>query len=278
MSDASVAKKTGRTWKEWVSVLDRGGAAKLAHPKIASLLHEEHGLTSWWAQTVTVGYERIRGLREKGQKRDGTFAVNKSKVYPVSLEALWKGFCRCDIWLEGAKLRMSKATKHKTMHMRWADGTPVDVGFVSKGPAKSQVALSHSKLATRAEAARLRTFWAERLCREGARRDPPRPPWLTPRATLGCPPQLVPGKGLGLRFLARAPWESGFPSPPLRNPSGRTGQKEPGLLEPGREVAMMSRFLAQTPSVLAHALYLGLGFAVVVGTLAAGQWLFALAN
>ena len=40
----------------------------------------------------------------------------------------------------------------------------------------------------------------------------------------------------------------------------------------------MSRFLAQTPSVLAHALYLGVGFAVVIGTLAFGQWLFALAQ
>ena len=121
-SDSSVAKKTGRSWKEWVSVLDRAGAAKLEHGAIAELLHEQHGVPGWWAQTVTVGYERIRGLREKGQRRDGTFEVGKSKVYHVPLAELWTVFCRCDRWLDGQKLRMHKATKHKCMRMRWSDG------------------------------------------------------------------------------------------------------------------------------------------------------------
>jgi hypothetical protein len=163
MSDVSLTKKTGRTWKEWVSVLDREGAAKLPHPEIARRMREEHGLPSWWAQTVTVGYERIRGLREKGQRRDGSYEVTKTKVYPVSLEDLWKGFLLCKVWLEGGKLRMSTATKHKSMHMRWTDGTPVDAAFLSKGPRKSQLALTHRKIATRAEAERLRTYWGERL-------------------------------------------------------------------------------------------------------------------
>jgi hypothetical protein len=163
MSDASVAKRTGRTWKEWVGVLDSAGAAKLTHTEIARMVGNRHGLPDWWAQTVTVGYERIRGLREKGQRRDGTFEVSKSKVYPVPLEELWKGFLRCKVWLGGETLRMSKATKHKTMRMRWKDGTPVDAGFYSKGPGKSQVSLGHRKLASRAEAERLRTFWGERL-------------------------------------------------------------------------------------------------------------------
>ena len=162
-SDASVSKGTGRTWKEWASVLDRAGAAKLAHSEIARIVHEEHGIPGWWSQSVTVGYERIRGLRQKGQRRDGTFEVGKSKVYPVSLEELWKGFLRCKEWLDGKKLRMSKATKHKYMHMRWTDGTPVDAGFYAKGPGKSQVALSHRKITTREEAERLRAYWGERL-------------------------------------------------------------------------------------------------------------------
>jgi hypothetical protein len=163
MSDASVAKGTGRSWKEWVELLDRAGAAKLPHAEIARLVHEEHGVPGWWSQSVTVGYERIRGLRQKGQRRDGSFEVSKSKVYPVPLEDLWKGFCRCKVWLDGAKLRMSKATKLKYMHMRWTDGTPVDAGFYSKGPGKSQVALAHRKIASREEAERLRAYWGERL-------------------------------------------------------------------------------------------------------------------
>jgi hypothetical protein len=167
MKDAAVAKKTGRTWKEWVRVLDRDGAAELPHGKIAELLHDRHSVPDWWAQMVTVGYERIRGLREKGQRRDGTFDVSKSKTYPVTVAELWKVFMRCKEWLDGEKLRMSTATKHKTMRMKWSDGTPVEAYFLEKGPAKSQLALSHRKLTSRAEAARLRTYWSERLVKIG---------------------------------------------------------------------------------------------------------------
>jgi len=168
MSDAAVAKKTGRTWKEWVSVLDRAGAAVLSHTEIAQLLYERHDVRGWWAQMVTVGYERIRGLREKGQRRDGSFEVGKSKTYSVPIAELWKVFCRCKLWLGGETLRMSKATKYKTMRMKWSDGTPVDAYFLEKGPAKSQLALQHRKLTSRAEAARLRTYWGERLAAIGA--------------------------------------------------------------------------------------------------------------
>jgi len=167
MSDAIVAKKTGRTWQQWVDELDRAGAASLPHAKIARLLSDDFGTPAWWTQMLTVGYERIRGLREKGQQRDGSFAVNKSKTYDVPLAELWLGFVRCDRWLDGASLRMSKATKHKYMRMRWEDGTPVEAGFTAKGDGKSQVALSHSKLATRADAERLRKFWGERLAALG---------------------------------------------------------------------------------------------------------------
>lgn len=163
MSDAAVAKKTGRTWREWVAELDRSGALALPHPAIARLLRTEHRLPSWWAQMVTVGYERIRGLREPGQRRDGRFDVNKSKTYPVSRLRLWTAFGRCKSWLGEEGVRMSKATKPKSMRMRWADGTPIEVNFFDKGPAKSQVQLQHKNRPTREDAARLRAFWGERL-------------------------------------------------------------------------------------------------------------------
>ena len=73
MSDDTVRAKTDRTWPEWVRILDAKGATSMPHRDIAVYVHEAHGVSRWWAQTVTVGYERIRGLREKGQRRSGTF-------------------------------------------------------------------------------------------------------------------------------------------------------------------------------------------------------------
>jgi hypothetical protein len=41
--------------------------------------------------------------------------------------------------------------------------TNVDVNFLPKGDAKSQVAVEHSKLADPGEAERMKAYWGERL-------------------------------------------------------------------------------------------------------------------
>jgi hypothetical protein len=72
MSDESVARRTGRTWAEWVGVLDRAGSAQEPHGEIARYV-SSLGTPDWWSQMVTVGYERIRGLRDRGQRRGGGY-------------------------------------------------------------------------------------------------------------------------------------------------------------------------------------------------------------
>jgi hypothetical protein len=168
MSDAAVAKKTGKSWSEWVTELDRHSAASLEHRAIAKLLHETHELPAWWAQTVTVGYERIRGKRVQGQRSDGTFAATKSKVFPVPLAELWTAFVRCDRWLAEPRVRMRKASKHKVMRMRWTDGTPIEAVFAAKGEHKSQVQVQHDRLDSREAALRMRGYWEEKLARLAA--------------------------------------------------------------------------------------------------------------
>ena len=42
----------------------------------------EHGVPGWWAQGVTVEYEKARGLRPIGGDRDGTYNVTASKTSP----------------------------------------------------------------------------------------------------------------------------------------------------------------------------------------------------
>jgi len=99
MSDDKVAAKTGRTWKEWVRVLDADGAADMPHRDIAALLHGKHGVPDWWAQTVTVGYERIKGLRDRGQRRGGGYEAGKSRTFGVPVKALY------DAWANEAARR-----------------------------------------------------------------------------------------------------------------------------------------------------------------------------
>jgi hypothetical protein len=71
-SDAKLKAKTGCTWERWVRALDRQGAGQMSHREIAALVNEKYKVDEWWSQTVTVGYERIKGLRARAQRRDGT--------------------------------------------------------------------------------------------------------------------------------------------------------------------------------------------------------------
>src|ERR1043166_6292617 len=83
ISDAALKKATGCTWQRWVKALDHDEAYAWTHARIAKHVREKYKTPSWWTQPVTVGYERIRGLRSRGQQRDGTHRTSKSKVMPV---------------------------------------------------------------------------------------------------------------------------------------------------------------------------------------------------
>ena len=83
MSDASVHKGSGKSWAEWVALLDNACAAEKSHGEIASFV-SSLGTPAWWSQMVTVGYERIRGLRTKGQRRDGGYEASKSRTFQRS--------------------------------------------------------------------------------------------------------------------------------------------------------------------------------------------------
>jgi hypothetical protein len=165
-SDAILKEKTGCSWERWVKALDRANAHTWPHSKIAKYVSEKYQIPGWWAQTVTVGYERIKGRRAIGQRADGSFEADKSKTFPVALERLYRAFSHAPSrvhWLPDVDLAIRTATRHKSMRITWPDRTAVDVWFVGKGPRKSQVALAHRKLPDRVAVDRLKQYWTERL-------------------------------------------------------------------------------------------------------------------
>lgn len=167
IKNATVKAKTGLTWREWVEALDAAGAREMDHTAIAK--HVSAGwpkIGGWWAQSVTVGYERIRGLRLKGQDRDsGTFEANKSRTFPVGVERLYEAFedeARRAAWLD-ADLELLTCRPNKSVRMRFADDTRVQAYFTAKGADKSSVAVQHAGLSRQADIAERKDFWASRF-------------------------------------------------------------------------------------------------------------------
>ena len=170
MSDEAVRAKTGCNWERWVRALDYAKATKMSHRDLAMYVYDKYEVSAWWAQTVTVGYERIRGLREIGQRRDGTYEVNKSKTIGVPIAKLYRAFGdkRTRVrWLPDARLAIRTSRREKSMRITWEDGTPLDVYFTAKGAAKSQVNVQHRKLPNKAATAKMKAYWSERLAALG---------------------------------------------------------------------------------------------------------------
>jgi hypothetical protein len=166
MSDAKVKEKTGCTWERWVYALDRRGAEKMSHRDIATLVNEKYKVDGWWSQTVTVGYERIKGLRARGQRRDGSYEASKSRTFNVPVATLFDAWVEPAMrrrWLDGRSVKVRTATAPKSMRLDWSDGGIIAVGFTAKGKSKSSVALAHTKLPDRAAAERLKQYWSDRL-------------------------------------------------------------------------------------------------------------------
>jgi uncharacterized protein YndB with AHSA1/START domain len=166
MSDDAIKAKTGCTWARWVAALDYAKADSWSHREIAQYVHDKFKVPDWWTQTVTVGYERIKGLREIGQRRNGSFEATRSKTIPVAVGRLYRAFSDERIrrkWLPDAKLTVRKATPEKYVRITWEDGTSVEVVLTPKGDAKAVAAVSHVKLASRDDVAARKQYWGERL-------------------------------------------------------------------------------------------------------------------
>jgi uncharacterized protein YndB with AHSA1/START domain len=164
-SDA-VRQRTGKGWADWLKILDKAGARRMAHRDIALYLYKKHRVPGWWAQMITVGYEQARGMRQVHQKPGG-FEISGSKTVAAPLSALYRAWTTRSAWrrwLAKPNFTIRKARANKSLRITWGDGrTSLDVNFYPKGKGKSMVAVQHGKLASAKDAARMKKFWAAQL-------------------------------------------------------------------------------------------------------------------
>lgn len=165
--DETVKAKTGKVWAEWFKILDKAGAKKWSHKEIAAYLYKKKKLPAWWCQIVAVGYEHERGLRQKFQKCDGEFSASGSRTMAPLAQAYaaWTNDRLRNRWLPDAKMEITSTTPGKYVRAKWDGDSCIAVGFYSRGPEKTQVAVDHGKLPNSRECAKMKIFWFEALNR-----------------------------------------------------------------------------------------------------------------
>ncbi len=175
-SDAAVRKATGKSWGEWITLLKKLKADRLTHQEIASLLSDQHGVSGWWAQGITVEFERAIGRREIGQTCDGDYQASIGKTLAGTIDqalASWrqraKGLKDFDGVPLGGAATVTKSDKWRYWRVTLADDTKVTIVIGRKGPDKAHLAVNHDKLPDAAAVERWKAYWKD-FCR-GVRRS-----------------------------------------------------------------------------------------------------------
>ncbi len=165
VSDARVTEKTGQALDHWFDVLDRFGGPDKGHTALARHLHETHDVERWYAQGITVAYERARGVRTLNQRVSGEYEMSVTKTVAANPRAIVKAFTdarRRRRWLEAADEELtnalSRALTAKTSkgfvirpdgmgryRYRWGT-TTVQLHLIPKGPDRTSVVITHMKL------------------------------------------------------------------------------------------------------------------------------------
>lgn len=166
LSTEAVQRATGHDWTWWLDTLDAAGFRTGEHREITRYVEATFDISAWWTQSAVIGYERIVGLREIGQRREGSYDANKSKTFPVSVATLYRAFsdsARREAWLPDTEWKVRTATEDRSIRLDWGDGSRVGLWFTAKGEDKSTVQVQHGKLASKDDASRAKDAWTERL-------------------------------------------------------------------------------------------------------------------
>lgn len=164
--DDKMREATGKSHEEWFAILDAWGGTDHTHTEIARYVIGELGVPGWWGQSITVSYERARGMRAVGQMKNG-WTINASKTVNVSVDDLFDRVVEDRLrkeWLPDADLSLRTATKPKSARYDWEDGsTRVNVSFESKGASKATVFMSHERLPDADTAEAMKAYWRSAL-------------------------------------------------------------------------------------------------------------------
>jgi len=166
MTDAALKRGSGKALRKWLEILDAWGASERGHTEIARWLVAEHGIGGWWSQSVTVGYEKARGMRPT-KPLPGAIELSVTRTIEADPGRVSDAFTDASLrarWLPDAPISVRTSKRGKSARFDCDDPQSlVAFNMMAKGDGKKQLSLGHVKLPDAASAARLKSMWRERL-------------------------------------------------------------------------------------------------------------------
>jgi hypothetical protein len=163
--DEVVRERTGRGWDEWRALIDAWSGHAEGHTAVARWLEHEHGIDGWWAQQVTVGWERISGRRLPNQLADGTFTAGRSITVSVDAEALRARLLDDDqraTLFPGHPTELRSRPTSKNVRIGLPEGV-AEVAMAPKPDGRMTITVQHQKLPSPESVTRWKAFWGDWL-------------------------------------------------------------------------------------------------------------------
>jgi hypothetical protein len=164
-NDDAIRTGTGKGWNEWCELIDAWPGHVDGHTAIARHLLDTHDINGWWAQGVTVGYERITGLRLPHQMADGTFTASKSRTVDIDAaelrELLLSDEGRMELF-PGLTTELRSRPTTKVLRIAIGPGAALFTIEPTKD-ARTKVTVTHEKLATHDEVEEWKFYWSDWL-------------------------------------------------------------------------------------------------------------------
>ena len=162
VDDQSVRAGTGRDWSEWCDLLEAWPGRTDGHATIAKHVQETYEISAWWAQTVTVGYERITGLRQPYQQADGTFSLSRSRKLAVKSETLrqvlLEDAARSELFA-GQTTELRSKPLAKTIRIAIGPGV-AGIGMQSVDEETTSVSVEHKRLPDASDVPEWQGYWS----------------------------------------------------------------------------------------------------------------------
>ena len=188
LTDEAVRAATGKSWDEWLAVLDERGGPAQGRRAINDYLFVELKVDTWWVSAINVQYEAARGIVDKdGRPKGYNICATKTIAAPLDrVYAAWASAAELDQWFgEGNQAEVADGGRYsnadgdtgtykrvrpnKDLRLTWENPAHhpslVDVAFQDKGKGKTGVLVTHDRIPTREEADGLRAGWGEALTR-----------------------------------------------------------------------------------------------------------------
>lgn len=164
-TDAVIREATGRGWDDWADLLDAWPGNADGHTAIATHVRDDLGVDGWWAQAVTVGYERITGRRLPNQRPDGTFSAGKSRTVTIDAVALRDALLDEDDRAElfpGIDTELRSRPTSKNVRLRVGPGT-AELSLEPRDDGRVRITVAHEKLPDPGDVDVWKAYWDEWL-------------------------------------------------------------------------------------------------------------------